>query len=70
MMMMFADDEDGDLLGHWPWRIHSVKTVRVKAGEVKHLPVVKVRVQVVHRYLKLMMVTVTVTVMIMIPGGT
>ena len=61
--MMFADDEDDDLLGHWPWRIHSVKTVRVKAGEVNHLPVVKVRVEVVHGYLKLMLVTVTVTVM-------
>ena len=66
--MMFDDDEDDDLLGHWPWRINSVKTVGVKAGEVKHLPVVKVRVQVVHRYLMLM--TVTVTVMMMIPGGT
>ena len=63
MMMMFADDEDDDLLGHWPWRIHSVKTVRVKAGEVEHLPVVKVRVEVVHGYLKLMLVTVTVMVM-------
>ena len=63
MMTMFADDEDDDLLGHWPWRIHSVKTVRVKAGEVEHLPVVKVRVEVVHGYLKLMLVTVTVTVM-------
>ena len=61
--MMFDDDEDDDLLGHWPWRIHSVKTVRVKAGEVEHLPVVKVRVEVVHGYLKLMLVTVTVTVM-------
>ena len=65
MMMMFADDEDDDLLGHWPWRIHSVKTVRVKAGEVEHLPVVKVRVEVVHGYLKLMLVTVTVTVTVM-----
>ena len=63
MMMIFVDDEDGDLLGHWPWRIHSVKTVRVKAGEVKHMPVVKVRIEVVHGYLKLMLVTVTVTVM-------
>ena len=63
MMTMFADDEDDDLLGHWPWRINSVKTVGVKAGEVEHLPVVKVRVEVVHGYLKLMLVTVTVTVM-------
>ena len=50
------DAEDGDdLFGHWPWRINSVKTVRVKAGEVEHLPVVKVRVEVVHGYLKLIM---------------
>ena len=50
------DDEDGDdLFWHWPWRINSVKAVGVKAGEVKHLAVVKVCIQVVHGYLKLMM---------------
>ena len=53
MMMMFADDEDGDLLGHWPWRIHSVKTVGVKAGVVEHLAIVKVCVQVVDRHLEM-----------------
>ena len=42
-----------------------MKTVRVKAGEVEHMPVVKVRVQVVNWYLKLMMVMVTVMVMMM-----
>ena len=51
MMMMFADDEDDDLLGHWPWRINSVKAVGVKAGEVKHLAVVKVCIQMVDRHL-------------------
>ena len=53
MMMMFADDEDDDLLGHWPWRINSVKTVGVKAGVVEHLAIVKVCVQVVDRHLEM-----------------
>ena len=52
-MMMFADDEDDDLLGHWPWRINSVKTVGVKARVVEHLAIVKVCVQVVDRHLEM-----------------
>ena len=52
-MMMFDDDEDDDLLGHWPWRINSVKTVGVKAGVVEHLAIVKVCVQVVDRHLEM-----------------
>ena len=50
--MMF-DDEDDDLLGHWPWRINSVKTVGVKARVVEHLAIVKVCVQVVDRHLEM-----------------
>ena len=52
-MMMFADDEDDDLLGHWPWGINSVKTVGVKARVVEHLAIVKVCVQVVDRHLEM-----------------
>ena len=52
-MMMFDDAKDDDLLGHWPWRINSVKTVGVKARVVEHLAIVKVCVQVVDRHLEM-----------------
>ena len=50
---MFDDVKDDDLLGHWPWRINSVKTVGVKARVVEHLAIVKVCVQVVDRHLEM-----------------
>ena len=40
------------LLWHWSWRAHSVNTVRIKSGEVEHLAIVEVRVEVVHGHLR------------------
>ena len=40
-----------DLFGHRPGRSNSVNTVGVKASVVKHVTIVKVRIQVIHWHL-------------------
>ena len=40
------------LLWHWSWRAHSVNTVRIKSGEVEHLAIVEVCVEVVNGHLR------------------